>query len=178
MTSPTITGSEVKAARRKAGMNQTQMAERIGVARGAVSYWERKTAPFTANQIRFGALARMLDVLGNEALFGVSTRARSRGVTDEAQERINAKLAKWEARLEARIANRRVKCGAKTRKGSPCRLSSEPGKRRCKFHGGRSTGPRTAEGKARIAEAQRKRWQAYRAEFSCMTENSKTLYGS
>ncbi len=38
----------------------------------------------------------------------------------------------------------------------------EPGKRRCRFHGGLSTGPKTDAGRARIAEAQRRRWQAYR----------------
>ena len=37
-----------------------------------------------------------------------------------------------------------------------------PGKRRCRFHGGLSTGPRTMEGRARIAEAQRRRWRAFR----------------
>jgi hypothetical protein len=30
---------------------------------------------------------------------------------------------------------------------------------RCRLHGGKSTGPRTAEGRARIAAAQRARWQ-------------------
>lgn len=46
--------------------------------------------------------------------------------------------------------SRRVTCGAKRhRDGKPCQAKSEPGKRRCRFHGGRSTGPRTAEGKAR-----------------------------
>lgn len=59
-------------------------------------------------------------------------------------------------------ATRRVKCGAKTRRGNPCRNESEPGKRRCKFHGGKSTGAKTPEGKARIAEAQRQRWATYR----------------
>lgn len=45
---------------------------------------------------------------------------------------------------------RRVVCGAKRhRDGQPCEAKSEPGKRRCRFHGGRSTGPRTPEGKAR-----------------------------
>lgn len=43
----------------------------------------------------------------------------------------------------------RVQCGARTKAGHPCRGKSEPGKRRCKWHGGRSTGPRTPEGKAR-----------------------------
>ncbi|MEO9514936.1 MAG: HGGxSTG domain-containing protein [Paracoccaceae bacterium] len=56
----------------------------------------------------------------------------------------------------------RVICGAKTRKGHPCRMKSEAGKRRCKFHGGKSTGPRTPEGKARIAKAQRQRWARHR----------------
>jgi hypothetical protein len=49
-------------------------------------------------------------------------------------------------------------CGARNRRGAPCAVRVEPGKRRCRFHGGLSTGPRTAEGKARIAEAQRRRW--------------------
>lgn len=52
----------------------------------------------------------------------------------------------------------RPRCGAKNRQGSPCKLPVEPGMRRCRFHGGASTGPKTAEGRARIAEAQRKRW--------------------
>ena len=68
------------------------------------------------------------------------------------------------ARLEAAEARkRRVPCGARTRKGHPCRNLSEPGRRRCKFHGGKSTGPRTAEGRARIAAAMRERHQRKRA---------------
>jgi hypothetical protein len=50
-------------------------------------------------------------------------------------------------------------CGARNRQGLPCAVRVEPGKARCRFHGGLSTGPRTAEGRARIAEAQRRRWQ-------------------
>ena len=50
-----------------------------------------------------------------------------------------------------------------TRKGTPCKLKSEPGRTRCKFHGGMSTGPKTQDGKERIAEAQRKRWADWRA---------------
>lgn len=33
------------------------------------------------------------------------------------------------------------------------------GKRRCRFHGGLSTGPKTQEGRERIAAAQRRRWR-------------------
>ena len=46
--------------------------------------------------------------------------------------------------------NARVICGAKRRRdGQPCQGLSVLGKRRCKWHGGASTGPRTDEGRAR-----------------------------
>jgi hypothetical protein len=38
----------------------------------------------------------------------------------------------------------------------------ELGKARCRFHGGLSTGPKTEAGRARIAEAQLRRWRDYR----------------
>lgn len=42
------------------------------------------------------------------------------------------------------------KCGAtRHRDGQPCQAKPERGKRRCRFHGGKSTGPRTPEGKTR-----------------------------
>lgn len=44
----------------------------------------------------------------------------------------------------------RVICGARRRRdGNPCQGLSVPGNRRCKWHGGASTGPRTDEGRAR-----------------------------
>jgi hypothetical protein len=42
-------------------------------------------------------------------------------------------------------------CGAKTRAGTPCRLPGLWPSGRCRLHGGRSTGPRTATGKQRSA---------------------------
>ena len=42
-------------------------------------------------------------------------------------------------------------------------LKTKRGAWRCPLHGGLSTGPRSAEGKARIAAAARERWTAYRA---------------
>jgi hypothetical protein len=45
-------------------------------------------------------------------------------------------------------------CGARTRSDNPCRKYPIAGKRRCRLHGGLSTGPKTREGKARIAAAQ------------------------
>ena len=55
---------------------------------------------------------------------------------------------------------KRPLCGARNRRGKPCAVRVEPGKRRCRFHGGLSTGPKTAAGRERIAEAQRRRWRA------------------
>jgi hypothetical protein len=62
----------------------------------------------------------------------------------------------------------RPRCGARTRKGTPCLVRVEAGKRRCRFHGGLSTGPRTAEGKARIAAAQRRRWAKRRCSVQAL----------
>lgn len=42
------------------------------------------------------------------------------------------------------------KCGAKTRKGTPCQCKALANGR-CKYHGGKSTGPKTEEGKTRAA---------------------------
>jgi hypothetical protein len=52
--------------------------------------------------------------------------------------------------LPAGANKARVICGAKRRRdGEPCQGLSVPGKRRCRWHGGASTGPRTDEGRAR-----------------------------
>lgn len=49
-------------------------------------------------------------------------------------------------------------CGASTGSdGAACKKTALVNGR-CRLHGGKSTGPKTAEGRARIAEAQRARW--------------------
>jgi hypothetical protein len=47
------------------------------------------------------------------------------------------------------------RCGARSRRrgGKPCRAPAVRGKRRCRMHGGASTGPRTPEGLARSRRA-------------------------
>ena len=49
------------------------------------------------------------------------------------------------------------RCGAKTRDGSKCWGIRVAGKRRCRMHGGRSTGPKTDAGRAAIAASNRRR---------------------
>lgn len=45
-----------------------------------------------------------------------------------------------------------TRCGARTRKGSPCRRKGNGRGGRCSNHGGLSTGPRTPEGRRRSLE--------------------------
>jgi hypothetical protein len=46
-----------------------------------------------------------------------------------------------------------LRCGAKTKRhGTPCSLTAIYANGRCKFHGGLSTGPKTAEGKIKAAQ--------------------------
>jgi len=53
----------------------------------------------------------------------------------------------------------RALCGAKTRAGAACQARAVLGSTRCRLHGGLSTGPKTAAGKAAIAKSNRQRGQ-------------------
>jgi hypothetical protein len=57
-----------------------------------------------------------------------------------------------------------TKCGARTRRGTPCQRHGLGRKGRCRLHGGASTGPRP-EGRERIAAHQREKWAAWRAKY-------------
>ena len=48
------------------------------------------------------------------------------------------------------------RCAARTRSGRPCKAPAIRGKRRCRMHGGKSTGPRTPEG---LERSRRARWK-------------------
>ena len=163
-----MTGEELAAIRKAAGLSQTDLAQRAGIGRHAVSYWETKPEVHRwAYAVR--AMAEVLAlppeqdkpvVTGGRA--GWAERLDAMRKAEEAA--ILAHMARIQAAHDATAAARRVRCGAKTRKGTPCRCKSEPGKRRCKFHGGLSTGARTPEGLERIREAARRRWARWRAE--------------
>ncbi len=64
----------------------------------------------------------------------------------------------------SRTKRERPRCGARCRDGSPCEAPPVWDKRldrpvngRCRMHGGLSTGPKTEEGRRRIAESNRAR---------------------
>lgn len=172
-----MTGAELAAIRKAAGLSQTELAQRVGIGRHAVSYWENKPeVDAWAHAVK--RIAEVLDLSE---------------IMEKAEAQRRAWWADWDARIEAedrareaamlstiaaahrraaeRARKRRVRCGAKTRKGTPCRMKSEPGKRRCKFHGGKSTGARTPEGLERIREAQKRRWAHWREAKLGTSEN-------
>ena len=45
------------------------------------------------------------------------------------------------------------RCGAKTRKGTPCQRPANKKNGRCRLHGGASSGPRTEVGRVRVSAA-------------------------
>ena len=60
------------------------------------------------------------------------------------------------------------RCLAKTRAGGACQNPTIKGRSRCKLHGGLSTGPRTAEGKARVAAAHTKHGRRSKAHVESL----------
>ncbi|MEY8801666.1 HGGxSTG domain-containing protein [Leisingera sp. XS_AS12] len=151
-----MTGEELKQHRQRLGLSRPALAALAGLHPSSVKYWERKGR----ERIRGHAPSRLFLVMGCEVSnlvphapeprdnFPTPTRARN-GVLDTP---------------DFQVASKR--CGARTRKGAACRARPIPGKRRCRFHGGLSTGPKTSEGRDRIAQAQQKRWAIYRERWT------------
>lgn len=139
-------GTDLRAARRAKGWSLRELARRACITHGAVLYWEAKSQV----DLRSHAPSRIAQVLGMKLPVNFSTVTRAR----------DGVLAFCPFIPKAKPTHTR--CGARTRKGHPCRARPEPGRTRCRFHGGKSTGPRTPEGKARVAEAQRNRWARWR----------------
>ena len=186
---PGPSGNELKAARKAGGLSQAALGAKAGISRHAVSYWECSATvdPRGWAVQRMGEAEPNIRALLQD--WGANTRGREMGLIlnrilpvysrSSARARdgsyspspldalleaaITQELSRMQEREAQRRARLRVTCGAKTtRKGTPCGNKSEPGRKRRKFHGGRSTGPKTPEGRARIAEAQRKRWARWK----------------
>ena len=120
------------------GWSQRELAKRAYVHHKTVQYWE---AQGTLNWDSL-ALHCIADVLEWE-LSETNTRARHGVMSQTAIDGILKQEAhQLPESVERRLWNARVTCGAKTRGGAPCRAKSVPGKRRCKLHGGMSTGPK------------------------------------
>lgn len=97
----------------------------------------------------------------------------ARGRTRIRETKAKLSAARQQRRAERRWREEAEPCGAMTRKGTPCKRKPVYGKKRCANHGGLSTGPKTEEGKERIREGQRKRWERVRAEKGQLPKHSQ-----
>ena len=73
----------------------------------------------------------------------------------------------WRKALDK--ANLAPRCGAKTRAGAPCEGPGMPNGR-CRMHGGKSTGPRTAGGLERCRQAN---WKHGRRSAEAVSEREE-----
>ena len=78
-------------------------------------------------------------------------KKRVGAMTDDERRALWKKWCASDVRHPLPEACRGLTCGAKTRAGTPCKRRDLYSSGRCKLHGGLSTGPRSAEGKARSA---------------------------
>ena len=65
------------------------------------------------------------------------------------------------------------RCGAKTRRGTLCQRPARKASGRCRLHGGRSTGPKTQEGRAKIAAANLKTGEFTKEKIAVQKEQAK-----
>lgn len=142
-----MTGEELKQLRLSRQLSRPRLAALAGVHSDTVRYWERK------GRIDLNGYAppRLLNALGADL-----PRQERGDIPTPTRVRHGLLLRQQTSKQKTGC------CGAQTRQGTPCQAKSLPGKSRCKFHGGLSTGPKTLEGKARIAEVQRRRWRLQR----------------
>ncbi len=93
---------------------------------------------------------------GGQAIVGAVMRGGGGGrvakIGDEARERRRGSLKNGNPSGDWTTAPR---CGASTRRQTPCQCPAMRNRRRCRMHGGKSTGPRTAAG---LERSRRARW--------------------
>lgn len=105
-------------------------------------------ASFSAERILLGPFGK--DTQSVERADSAAYRnhnARAQSVRDGVLLKLNLNTNRLDRQIDpiktseaTRVSTCHQDCRAKTRKGKVCRLLSEPGKRRCKFHGGMPTG--------------------------------------
>ncbi len=122
----------LRTARRIAKWTQKDLAQRSGFHVQAVSYWEGKNKHGKISGVAVAHFAAAFE---------------------------NAGIDMNEVNPEQKQPQL---CGARNRQGLPCAMKPVHSGKRCKFHGGMSTGPKTQEGRERIAQAQKRRWAEYR----------------
>lgn len=140
----------IKSARKKLGWSQEKLGSLSGFSRHAVSKTETRTHPI--NTVAINYIAETLNEAG-------TTVSPIPVVRSPFVHKVNIPLGHYIYRPEPAPKER---CNARKRNGRPCLNWPITGKKRCKFHGGMSTGPMSKKGSIAISLAQKKRWQKYR----------------
>lgn len=159
-----MTGLDVKNLRRLFGLSRKALARMVREPRYAIKFWE----DFGEDKIYDSERAEVvLDaLLENLKRFETLPETLQPTLFSNTHAPVHARYGVLlaAARKSAECGQRleRPQCGARTRAGGRCKAPAVRGKARCRMHGGLSSGPRTKEGRARIAEAQRRRWQTIR----------------
>ena len=143
--------------------------ERSGAAGGA----ELKPARGTKARPHISSRARDIGLRSGQSGLGQSVwRGRERIPCGEKTMAIKLKKSKYGWLKNGNPTgdlSQAKPCGAKTRKGTPCKAPAMPNGR-CRMHGGASTGPKTPEGRER---SRRARWK--HGKYSADTRWLNTL---
>lgn len=175
-----VTGCQIRAARALLGWSRAQLAGAAGLHGNSITYWEEtpvirtgRREPHACAGIREALHRAGVEFIGH-AKPGVRlcqnayfvTRPPSRARPRHGVKPISLGLATLLRSKTATIIAARRKasspCGARTRAGAACRRKALANGR-CRNHGGLSSGPRTPEGRRRIAEVQHRRWAEWRS---------------
>jgi transcriptional regulator with XRE-family HTH domain len=174
-----VMGSQIKAARSLLGWSQLELADATGLHSNAIAYWEQ-TVSIPTGRHQPHACRKIVEALQRSGVefFGhakpgvrlVQNHNFFMRPPSRAQARHGVKrfLRPWgmlasPKTVPSGVARRQPSspCGARTRMGAPCRRKGLDNGR-CPNHGGLSSGPKSIAGRARIAEAQRRRWAQWR----------------
>ena len=182
-------GAQIRAGRALLGWTRADLANTAGLHRNAVAYWERHDViptamiPYAVKRMAAALLeagvkpvmspaAGVRLVRGDQiprttrspapARHGVSHGATAGPRHVGARHGVQDAAARPKAARSTADREEAPRCGARTRRGTAC-VRKGLANGRCPNHGGKSTGPKTAEGRARIAARQRLRWQQWRA---------------
>ena len=174
-----VMGCQISAARSLLDWSRAQLAAAAGLNVNSITYWEAMTVisakrePHACARIRQALHQAGVEFVGHAKpgvrLIENANYVRRPPSRARPRHGVQPFLQRWRMLARTKTVPALVKtrkpsspCGARTRTGAPCRRTGL-GNGRCANHGGLSSGPRTPEGRARIAEVQRKRWAAWRS---------------
>jgi transcriptional regulator with XRE-family HTH domain len=149
----------IRAARKKLGWSQEKLSIKSEYSRSTIYKTESQTRPINTPVINY--LAKDLNAAGATVLPVPVVRRPFVHHVDIPQH-----YCEYQPEPEPK-----TRCNARTRNSKPCLSWPIAGKKRCKLHGGMSTGPRTETGRAAISKAQKQRWQSYRKVGSTTSQS-------